>query len=153
MNKDKYFEVPQGNIYSEDVGEILRPLDIIPRDCNPAKVRNEPSEVIEIYPGENPFDIVEQRVKMGKVWVILHEEVLESARKIPDKFHCITPVLGEIFTFGAQNFRNPKIVYLNEIEGFGDWKIIQAWQGKDDKKFVRTPVNPEKIITVVMKKN
>jgi len=151
-NRNNY--VPVG-LNNEDEGRPLVDWNFIPHDADPSKFYDVPTETIYVKKGDNPFDLIEVMVseeEMKTTWVIIEKSVLEQAKKIPAVYHFDRTVSNpEVFNFGTANFSRPKIIHLNNIAGFDNWKIICAWMGRKEKEFI-IPVgdNPDKIVRVVM---
>lgn len=151
-NRNNY--VPVG-LSNEDEGRRLEAWNFIPANSDPSKFYDVPKETIYVKNGENPFDLIEVMVskeEMRTTWIIIEKSVLEQAKKIPAVYHFDSTVSNpEVFNFGIANFSRSKIIHLNNIAGFDNWKIICAWMGRKEKEFV-VPVsdNPDKIVRVVM---
>lgn len=140
---------------AEKSGRRLRAWEFIPSDSDPSKFCTQPKETIYVKLGENPFDLIEAMVpkdEMSKTWIIIEEPVLEQARKIPGIYHFDRIInYPEVFNFNSYHFERAKVIHLNHISGFNNWKIICAWIGKDDTSFtIPVPDNPDKIVRVVM---
>lgn len=140
---------------NEDMGRPLAAWNFIPANSDPSKFYDVPKETIYVKNGDNPFDLIEIMVskeEMKTTWVIMEKSVLEQAKKIPAVYHFDSTVSQpEVFNFGTVNFSSSKIIHLNNIAGFDNWKIICAWMGRKEKEFI-IPVgdNPDKIVRVVM---
>ena len=152
-NRNNYVPVCGQN--NEDVGRPIAPWNFIPANSDPSEFYDVPKETIYVKSGDNPFDLIEVMVskkEMKTTWVIIEKSVLEQAKKIPAVYHFDSTVSNpEVFNFGTVNFSKPKIIHLNTIAGFDNWKIICAWMGRKEKEFT-VPVgdNPDKIVRVVM---
>lgn len=152
-NNNNY--VPQNGRYTEDTGPRLASWKFVPDNADPTVLYDLPKETIYIEEGDNPFDYIEAMVskeEMHRTWIIIEKPVLELARKIPGIYHFDRTISNpEVFNFNSNNFVKTKIIHLNDIDGFENWKIVCAWMGRRDKDFV-VPVgnNPDKIVKVVM---
>lgn len=151
-NRNNY--VPAG-LYNEDEGRALEAWNFIPHDADPSKFYDVPKETIYVKNGDNLFDLIEVMVSKEEIkttWIIIEKSVLEQAKKIPAVYHFDSTVSSpEVFNFSSVNFSKSKIIHLNDIAGFDNWKIICAWMGRKEKDFI-IPVgsNPNKIVRVVM---
>ena len=151
-NRNNY--VPVG-LNNEDEGRVLEAWNFIPQDADPSKFIDVPKETIYVKKGDNPFDLIEVMVskeEMKTTWIIIEKSVLEQAKMIPSVYHFDSTVGNpEVFNFGTVNFSRPKVIHLNNIAGFDNWKIICAWISGKEKEFT-IPVgdNPNKIVRVVI---
>lgn len=112
----------------------------------PSDIRDEPKVIIEVPSGVHPFSYLkEQGVDFDNAWVFMHEEVVETIRKLPYRYYQDTVAYGEFF-----RFEDLDKVYLQKVEYFPDWKVILEGEIADEL-FCRPDIPPA-IIEVVMAK-
>lgn len=112
---------------------------------NLSDVLEEPNVKVIVPFGVHPFAYLKEiGVDFTKSWVFMHEEVVDTLRKLPYKHHLDTVAYGEFF-----RFEDYDTMSLQKVEYFPKWKVIL--EGKLSTEEFYRPESPEAIIEVVMK--
>ena len=121
-------------------------LSLPPEVERPSHVRKENLVTVEVPSGVHPFTFLKEKgVDIENSWIFMNDDVVDTLKKMPYRYHQVTVAYGEFFRF--ESFDE---ISLQEVEYFKKWKIIL--EGKIcEKEFYRTD-SPESIIEVVMAK-
>lgn len=117
-----------------------------PEMKNPSSIRKEPLIAVIITPGVHPITFLKEKgVNIENAWIFMHEEVVETLRKLPYRYHQKTVAYGEFFRF--EDFDT---ISLQTVQYLPNWRVVLNGQ-INGKEFSR-PSTPECIIELVIEK-